>query len=201
MISWFRIRTADIRIALHILLSQFPPYSGRTTINKIHNGLYCSFNYVIYSVATSRACLVSSRQQTLGPTCIASYQLYQFSRQARHGRNAHICLSRLASRSRVLKSVSRLTTTQSTKLTKSVDGTPSSGVAKGGSSGAAAPPRLAENLSCTAYCYHRRRLFILGTGAQLHGKVVQANAEQANYDPARSQQYFGEFGLFGLIVI
>jgi len=55
-----------------------------------------------------------------GPTCIALYQLYQVSRQTRHlvlysGRNAHIWL---ASRSRVLKSVSRLTT-------KSVDGTPS----------------------------------------------------------------------------
>lgn len=137
MISWFRIRTADIRIALHLLLSQFPPYSCSTTINKQYiwailqfqlSNLQCSYKY--------RACLVSSRQQTLDRPYLYSFIPTLPSQQANQASCiiqwqkctyllSEVDLSRLASRSRVLKSVSRLTTTQSTK---SVDGTPSQSI-------------------------------------------------------------------------
>ena len=134
MVSWFRIRTADIRIALHLLLSQFPPYSCSTTINKQYiwailqfqlSNLQCSYKYGLSGVQqtadTRRPYLYSfiptlPSQQANQASCIIQWQKCTYLLSEVDD------LSRLASRSRVLKSVSRLTMTQSTK---SVDGTPS----------------------------------------------------------------------------
>ena len=134
MISWFQIRTAHIRIALHLLLSQFPPYSCSTTINKQYiwailqfqlSNLQCSYKYGLSGVQqtadTRRPYLYSfiptlPSQQANQASCIIQWQKCTYLLSEVDD------LSRLASRSRVLKSVSRLTMTQSTK---SVDGTPS----------------------------------------------------------------------------
>ena len=162
MISWFgfRLLTSELR-CISYCRSFHPTVAAHCNNQQIVHMGYTAVS-TIYSIATSRACLVSSRQQTLDrpylysfiptlPSQSANQASCIIQRQKCTYLLSEVVLSPLASRSRVLKSVSRLTTTQSTKSTKSVDGTPSQSIISN-----------AQRLTHGTSANHRRRRKIGG---------------------------------------